>query len=549
MVCSLFQKENYTLLTQSLARVSIAYIVRKNQVALSNWEGCMEHPRIDLAHEPDFAIGYLYVHPSTRELLRGDERHVIEPRVMQVLVALYRAGGAVVSKDDLVLSCWEGRIVGDDAINRVISRLRRVSEGIGNGALQVETVTRVGYRLRFKHEPDFSAANASLPDTFKREPINRRAIMAGAVVALTGAASSWFLYRRFPPVPAELAQLIDKAASALDYGTPEQNDAAVAVMREAARRFPDRAEAWGKLAVAYRQQGLIRRRADAAGILNRINAAARRAVEIDPGNEDGAVIITLGNGLWYTSYIDYDRRTQYALTRFPDHAIARRARAGFLFETGRIRESIKTGAPMVDASLPSPAVTSHAIKLWCAGRPDEADALLDTLIERWPRHFSIWASRFKFLMFSGKLNEAETMLDEAPVGLDDIDFEIWAAQTIALQKTDAADIDAALSLFDGVASKIMSKAQEAASFSSVVNRLDAAFAYLDLFYVSGEPIRSFRERLSANSLLPHSGVMTFFLFEPPMQTARTDPRFDALTFRLGLQNYWKQTGVNPDYLT
>lgn len=509
----------------------------------------MEHPRIDLAHEPDFAIGYLNVHPSTRELSRGDERYVIEPRVMQVLVALHRAGGAVVSKDDLAQSCWEGRVVGEDAINRVLSRLRKVSEGIGKGALHVETVTRVGYRLRYEGVAVPSTADVILQDSFTRKPVNRRAIMAGAGVALIGAAGSWFLYRRFPPVPAELATLIDKAASALDYNTPEQNDAAVAIMREAARRFPDRAEAWGKLAVAYRQQGLHRRQADAAGILNRIQAAARRAVEIDPANEDGAVIITLANGLWYASYLDYDRRTQHTLTRFPDNAIARRARAGFLFETGRIRESIQTGAPMVNASLPSPSVTSHAIKLWCAGRTDEADMLLDTLIQRWPRHFSIWASRFKFLMFSGKLKEAETMLDEAPVGLDDIDFEIWAAQTNALQKTDAVDIDNALSLFDGVAFKIMSKAQEAATFASAVDRLDAAYAYLDLFYVSGEPIRSFRRRLSAKNLMPHGGVMTFFLFEPPMQAARADPRFDALTARLGLQNYWKQAGVKPDYMS
>lgn len=111
-------------------------------------ESYVEHLRIDLAHEPDFAIGSLSVHPSTRELSRFDARHVIEPRVMQVLVALYKADGAVVSKDDLALSCWEGRVVGEDAINRVISRLRRASEGIGQGAFLVQTVTRVGYRLR-----------------------------------------------------------------------------------------------------------------------------------------------------------------------------------------------------------------------------------------------------------------------------------------------------------------------------------------------------------------------------------------------------------------
>ena len=509
----------------------------------------MEHLRIDLAHEPDFAIGSLSVHPSTRELSRFDARHVIEPRVMQVLVALYKADGAVVSKDDLALSCWEGRVVGEDAINRVISRLRRASEGIGQGAFLVQTVTRVGYRLRLGHSDMPFAAEAPVPKITSGQTVNRRTVLVGCSVALLGSAGSWLIYRNASPVPFDLANLIDRAGSALDYNTPEQNDAAVAIMKEATRRYPDRAEAWGRLAVAYRQQGLNRRRSDAAGMLDHIQAAARRAIEIDPNNEDGAVIVSLGNGLWYSNYLEYDRRTQHVLNRFPDHAIARRARASFLFETGRIRESLKIGAPMVNTSLPLPALTSHAIKLWCAGRLDEADTLLDTLIERWPRHFSVWASRYKFLMFSGNLKEAETMLSEAPVGLDEIDFKIWAAQTIAIQNSNAPDINVALDLFDSVAFTIMTKAQEAASFASAVKRIDAAFPYLELYYVSGEPIRSFRNQLFAKNLLPHSGAMTFFLFEPPMQAVRADPRFDALTAQLGLQDYWNHSGVQPDYLS
>lgn len=507
----------------------------------------MDNQRIELAHERDFAIGPLIVHPSTRELSRGLERSVIEPRVMQVLVALHKAAGTVVTKDELVLSCWEGRIVGDDAINRVISRLRRVSEGIGKGALVVETVARVGYRLTYEGY-NTSSNQIDLSDNVHRQGIGRRKVIATTGATLIGAACSWLIYSRLSEIPSDLLFIISKAESALDYNTPEQNDAAVAIMKEAVRRYPDRDEAWGTLAVAYRQQGLYRRQADSKGMLDRIQAAARKAVEINPDNEDGAVIIALSNGLWYTSYLDYDRRTLDVLNRFPAHTIARKARAGFLFETGRIRESIGVSEPLVNPTLPAPAMTSHAIKLWCADRFDEAADLLDTLIERWPRHFSVWASRFKFLMFSGNLDEAQIMLGEAPVGLDEIDFEIWTAQTVALLKKNPSDIRVALELFDTVASKIMSKAQEAASFAFFIDRLDNAFAYLDVYYVSGKPIRSFRERLFSNHQPFHSGVMTYFLFEPPMAAARTDPRFDNLTQRLGLQDYWRQAGVTPDYM-
>ena len=87
---------------------------------------------IQLSSEPDFELGDLRVHPSTREAIRGGVRHVVEPRVMQVLVALAHAGGAVVSRDDLIRSCWRGRVVGEAAINGCISKLRALAETDGS---------------------------------------------------------------------------------------------------------------------------------------------------------------------------------------------------------------------------------------------------------------------------------------------------------------------------------------------------------------------------------------------------------------------------------
>src|SRR5688500_17016485 len=81
---------------------------------------------IVLAHEQAFRIGDAEFTPSTREVRFAGKTSILEPRVMQLLIALHRAGGAVVNKDDLLQSCWEGRIVGEDAINRVVSRLRAI---------------------------------------------------------------------------------------------------------------------------------------------------------------------------------------------------------------------------------------------------------------------------------------------------------------------------------------------------------------------------------------------------------------------------------------
>jgi adenylate cyclase len=115
---------------------------------------------IDLAHEPDFRLGALEIAPSTREVRSPRGSETVEPRVMQALVCLARADGAVVSRDDLIQSCWSGRSVSEDAINRCIAKIRLLSDGDEGGAFVIETIPRVGYRL---------ASAASAP-TDRREP-------------------------------------------------------------------------------------------------------------------------------------------------------------------------------------------------------------------------------------------------------------------------------------------------------------------------------------------------------------------------------------------
>jgi len=101
---------------------------------------------IRLAREPDFRLGAMTIRPSLCEVLIRGRRQRLQPRVMQVLVALARVDDRVVSRDALIETCWGGRIVGEDAINRCIGHLRRLAETCEDG-FSIETVARVGYRL------------------------------------------------------------------------------------------------------------------------------------------------------------------------------------------------------------------------------------------------------------------------------------------------------------------------------------------------------------------------------------------------------------------
>ncbi len=82
---------------------------------------------------------------------------------MQVLIALAREDGEVVARDDLVARCWGGVHVSEDAINRSIAQLRRLSDGEAKGVFAIETVRGVGYRLAVEGEPGGVADSKEAP--------------------------------------------------------------------------------------------------------------------------------------------------------------------------------------------------------------------------------------------------------------------------------------------------------------------------------------------------------------------------------------------------
>lgn len=155
--------------------------------------------RVNLAREPDFALGGASVQPSSREIAFAGVPETVEPRVMQVFVVLARHRGEVVSRDELIAQCWEGRIVGEDAINRCLAKVRRLT-GRMHG-VTLETIPRVGYRLA--DVP--GAAEASLRRTGKR----RGLVAAGlvAVLALLVAAAFGVAQWREGAAPPTIAVL------------------------------------------------------------------------------------------------------------------------------------------------------------------------------------------------------------------------------------------------------------------------------------------------------------------------------------------------------
>jgi len=100
---------------------------------------------IDLFTEGPFRLGGANIDPATHEATINESAERIQPQNLKVLVALAQKRGQLVTREELIRRCWNGRVIGDDVINRAISTLRQFAERAGG--FGIETVPRSGYRL------------------------------------------------------------------------------------------------------------------------------------------------------------------------------------------------------------------------------------------------------------------------------------------------------------------------------------------------------------------------------------------------------------------
>lgn len=105
----------------------------------------LESRRVDLSIELPFLLGRVRVDPPAHEVIIGRKSERMQPQTLKVLVALHDKSGQVVTRDELIDRCWDGRIIGEDVINRCILLLRRFADE--SGGFRIETVPRAGYRL------------------------------------------------------------------------------------------------------------------------------------------------------------------------------------------------------------------------------------------------------------------------------------------------------------------------------------------------------------------------------------------------------------------
>jgi pimeloyl-ACP methyl ester carboxylesterase/DNA-binding winged helix-turn-helix (wHTH) protein len=82
-----------------------------------------------------------------RELRAGGAMIPVEPQVFDILVHLVENRDRVVSKDDLIASVWNGRIVSDSTLDSRINAVRKAVGDSGGQQRLVRTMSRKGFRF------------------------------------------------------------------------------------------------------------------------------------------------------------------------------------------------------------------------------------------------------------------------------------------------------------------------------------------------------------------------------------------------------------------
>lgn len=158
----------------------------------------------------EFLIGDFTFEPDAQTLTGNGKQTRLDPKDLSVLRHLIEAAPSVVSTEDLLNRSWPGSVVGDNALQQVIARLRRAFGDDARSPTYIETLPRRGYRLLVsartaQDDIDQAIPKAGVADSQKRQVTRKLSIfaLAGLVsILLVG----WYIYTPGPPAykPATL---------------------------------------------------------------------------------------------------------------------------------------------------------------------------------------------------------------------------------------------------------------------------------------------------------------------------------------------------------
>lgn len=506
-------------------------------------------------------IGVIEVRPGTREIHGPRGLITVEPRVMEVLVALVAAGGRVVTRHELVERCWGGRAVSEDAINRTIQRIRWVAKDVAADSFSIKTVHKSGYRLVESvgsvaggaETPEAAAQASARPASagaMTRRLFTPRILLAGgmAIAAAGGAGALHLLPRR--RTQERVGALIAQSELALWNGTPDADAQGANFLEDAVSLDPGNATVWGRLALTRTYVAEYAPPDRTAAAVAGAQEAARRALALDGRQADalGAMAILPP---YYGDWWNAEQRMRKVLRMHPGHLPTRDALNFMLSANGR---GVEGSGDRVAMAAAEPLNARYQFKLiyahWLLGQVAAADRTADRALQLWPKYPAAWLARLWVLAFTGRAERAVAHVADAQARPD---FPPWMIQSLedsvqALASRRPTDVARAADLLVSQVARSPGSAVTAVMLLTGLGEVDRAFAVADAYLLERGPlIASVDWRPGQPSMNDQHRRKTNMLFVPATAPMRADPRFDRLVRDIGLTAYWTQAKVVPDY--
>ncbi len=94
-----------------------------------------------------FVLGDWRVEPRRNRIVAGEQERSLDPRQIDVLVALALQPGNVLTREELLARVWGDTFVSENTLSQAISRLRKALGDDRQEPTYIETISRSGYRL------------------------------------------------------------------------------------------------------------------------------------------------------------------------------------------------------------------------------------------------------------------------------------------------------------------------------------------------------------------------------------------------------------------
>lgn len=421
---------------------------------------------------------------------------------------------------------------------------RRVASALKATHVLDGSVRRSGERVRVSANLIECAGETTLwSDRYDRELSDIFALQDDIAAAVAAALEVVFARSGHAEAIDPIAHdLYLRALSLITGHLPSEaiKGAVISLLEEATRRAPRFAMAWTGLASMRAGELRSGQSDDAyASARAKVVAAAETALAIDPGL--GLAYAPLAALEAFSCYAERERLLEKAYASAPNDPDVLTTTAFFCAEVGRIEEAVVRGG---QAFLLEPmkfgSCYAYATFLDFAGRYEEAKALWDGFCERWPDSEMMIDASMAAALQNADWDRFET-LASAPTTAPDPHQRrrgmIWLARN--LRQPDAGSIDRYLQRIRDDLGRTGTVRLDSLALLYNLGRGDAAFQLIDQ--------ASFAFMFDPKAAWPHGSLHASYIFNLTANRGMiADRRFPRLCAKLGLCDYWLESGRWPD---